>query len=282
MTAPTIVQQSPGVRTAGGGTVTLPGATTAGNVVLLLYTGSSGGPNTPAGFTSIGAAAQNATQYATAYVKTTTGGETSFGVSSGDWGQWVAYELNGATGIATIPQSGGFTSPLVVDVDTLAPGKLLFWTTEQDDGSAMPVAAGTGYTVDFANTGSSGGNHSGAMGQITATSGTVDIPATMSGNTNVSAVFAFAGFAPELDVSVQEAQVAMVQTPAAQVSVQEALVSLVQTPVASVAVQEATVSLMTPPTSIQIAEQVAFVAISAYTAPPPPPAVTRRRSSYVF
>lgn len=178
--ATNIIQKSLGVRTSG--TLTFAATPTAGNTIVIVYTGGSGGPATPSGFTSV-AVATNITQMVQVYTKTSVGTEISISVSSGDSGQWMMYEFPPVSAVALAP-TNGFSFPFSI---TASSTQTTIFTFEQDSGTALVVTPPTGAVVDY-NAGSSGGNHKGAIGHVTAATGTLSIAGTTNGSTNLAGV----------------------------------------------------------------------------------------------
>ena len=161
-----IVQKSPGVHSNGGASVVLPAATTAGNMVLLVCTGYA--INLPAGFSTLAGSSNGGNQFIYFFGKRTTGGETTFAVSTnGDNAQWVAYEISNFGGFVSGNNPGQNYSPYNYYVpEGPVSGSINFFAVEHDDSGVFTPDTITGVTYDWINPGNVG-NHCAVIGHGT-------------------------------------------------------------------------------------------------------------------
>lgn len=156
--APVMVQKA-SIR--GDGTVTLPGAVTAGNWLVWIAAGHwnsiQGSNYLPSGFTRVASYNTSVNNGGfIAYRPIVGGTPNSYSVSASDNQSGVLYEFSGMQGImavggGAVPFSGlNFTTPQVFQPPGGASIRLMF--LEQDLAQVWSVTAETGLTVDHADT----------------------------------------------------------------------------------------------------------------------------------
>ena len=173
-TSASVVQVSSGCRFGDSGlsgTMTLSTAATAGNYLIMMFTGFGGSIVTPpSGFGQI-TSGVNGNQGWSAYIKKSVGGETSFSASiNQDHGQAVIYEIANLNEMqySTIPNNSS-SSTWSVDFAPLLLKATVILAAWEYDNSNTTVAATfpTTLTQDYSPN-STAGNHSGVLFRLPA------------------------------------------------------------------------------------------------------------------